>query len=89
MYACGSRTPSEEGWADISFPLKSGMVHWPEDPPVRIERMLDMERGDVANVSTISRTGTTNSSGASHWRACGAMPEKSRPTPPSSRSRQS
>jgi len=37
------------------------MVHWPDNPPVRIERMLDMERGDVANVSTISlgsHTGT-------------------------------
>jgi arylformamidase len=37
------------------------MVHWPDNPPVRIERMLDMERGDVANVSEISlgaHTGT-------------------------------
>jgi arylformamidase len=46
---------------DISVPLRSGMVHWPDNPAVRIERMLDMERGDVANVSTISlgsHTGT-------------------------------
>jgi arylformamidase len=37
------------------------MVHWPDNPPVRIDRMLDMERGDVANVSKISlgsHTGT-------------------------------
>ena len=37
------------------------MVHWPDNPPVRIERTLDMERGDAANVSTISlgsHTGT-------------------------------
>jgi arylformamidase len=37
------------------------MVHWPDNPPVRIERLLDMARGDVANVSTISlgsHTGT-------------------------------
>jgi arylformamidase len=37
------------------------MVHWPDNPPVRIERMLDIERGDVANVATISlgsHTGT-------------------------------
>jgi arylformamidase len=55
------RTTSEEGWVDISVPLRSGMVHWPDNPPVRIERMLDMERGDVANVSKISlgsHTGT-------------------------------
>jgi arylformamidase len=59
--ASGSRTPGEEGWTDISVPLRSGMVHWPDNPPVRIERMLDMERDDVANVSTISlgsHTGT-------------------------------
>ena len=51
----------ESGWIDVSVPLKSGMVHWPDNPPVRIERMLDMDRGDVANVSTItfgSHTGT-------------------------------
>jgi arylformamidase len=59
--ASGSQTPSEERLIDISVPLRSGMVHWPDNPPVRIERMLDMERGDVANVSKISlgsHTGT-------------------------------
>jgi arylformamidase len=59
--ASGPQTPDEEGWIDISVPLRSGMVHWPDNPPVRIERMLDMERDDVANVSTISlgsHTGT-------------------------------
>ena len=48
-------------WIDISVRLHSGMVHWPENPPVRIERILDMEHGDVANVSKIeigSHTGT-------------------------------
>lgn len=43
------------------MPVYTGMVHWPDNPPVRIERMLDMEHGDVCNVSTISmgaHTGT-------------------------------
>jgi arylformamidase len=51
----------ENGWIDASVMLRSGMVHWPDNPPVRIERMLDMEHGDVANVSKISmgsHTGT-------------------------------
>ena len=51
----------KDGWIDISVCLQSGMVHWPDNPPVRIERMLDMEHGDVANVSKISmgsHTGT-------------------------------
>ncbi|QIN80609.1 cyclase family protein [Rubrobacter marinus] len=37
------------------------MVRWPDNPPVEIERTLDMERGDVANVSRLSfgsHTGT-------------------------------
>ena len=37
------------------------MVHWPSDPPVAIERVLDMRRGDPANISAMSmgsHTGT-------------------------------
>ena len=52
---------TKSGWIDVSVRLRSGMIHWPDNPPVRIERMLDIERGDVANVSTISmgsHTGT-------------------------------
>jgi arylformamidase len=51
----------ENGWIDVSVALHSGMVHWPDNPPVRIERMLDIECGDAANVSKISmgsHTGT-------------------------------
>ena len=52
---------TNDGWIDISVRLRSGMVHWPDNPPVRIERILDMEHGDIANVSKISmgsHTGT-------------------------------
>jgi arylformamidase len=48
-------------WIDISVPIYSGMVHWPGDPGVRIERTQDMSRGDVANVSKLelgAHTGT-------------------------------
>lgn len=50
-----------EDWIDVSIPLRTGMVHWPDNPPVAIERMLDIERGDVATVSKLSmgvHTGT-------------------------------
>ncbi|GAC1374094.1 MAG: cyclase family protein [Ktedonobacteraceae bacterium] len=50
-----------ENWIDVSVPLRTGMVHWPDNPPVSIERMMDIERGDVANVSKLSlgaHTGT-------------------------------
>src|SRR4051794_34067 len=49
------------GWIDVSVPLHSGMVHWPDNPPVSIERTSSMDHGKVANVSEISmgsHTGT-------------------------------
>ncbi len=52
---------ARDGWIDVSVALHSGMVHWPDNPPIRIERMLDIEQGDAANVSKISmgsHTGT-------------------------------
>jgi arylformamidase len=48
-------------WIDVSVPLYTGMVHWPDNPPVQINRILDMERGDSCNVSKMSmgsHTGT-------------------------------
>ncbi|WP_224366396.1 cyclase family protein [Hyalangium versicolor] len=48
-------------WIDVSVPLRTGMVHWPDNPPVKIERVMDLERGDVASVSSMSmgvHTGT-------------------------------
>jgi arylformamidase len=48
-------------WIDISVPLKTGMVHWPDNPAVRIERSMEIGRGAHANVSNISlgsHTGT-------------------------------
>jgi len=50
-----------EDWIDISVPLRTGMVHWPDNPPVSIERFLSIERGDAANVSKLTmgaHTGT-------------------------------
>ncbi|MEK7825145.1 MAG: cyclase family protein [Nitrospirota bacterium] len=49
------------GWIDISVEIKSDMVHWPGDPPVIIDRVKDMEKGNKDNVSRISmgsHTGT-------------------------------
>jgi arylformamidase len=50
-----------EDWIDVSVPMHSGMGHWPDNPPVSIERALDMGQGDAANVSKLSmgvHTGT-------------------------------
>lgn len=48
----GARRTAE--WIDITIPIKSGMVHWPGDPSVRIKRKLDMNRGGKCNVSFLS-----------------------------------
>jgi arylformamidase len=48
-------------WIDVSIPLRDAMVRWPGDPPVRIERALDMDHGDPMTVSRLSmgaHTGT-------------------------------
>jgi arylformamidase len=52
---------NEQIWIGISVTLKTGMVHWPGDPPILIERTLDIAQGGEANLSTISmgsHTGT-------------------------------
>jgi arylformamidase len=50
-----------DGWIDISVPISDGMLHWPDNPPVSLRRVLAIERGDGANVSALSlgvHTGT-------------------------------
>lgn len=49
------------GWIDISVMIKSGMARWPDNAGIRIERMLDIDKGAVCNVSVLSlgaHTGT-------------------------------
>jgi arylformamidase len=48
-------------WIDVSVRLKTGMVSWPGDPPVRFSHALDLERGDPCTVSLLelgAHTGT-------------------------------
>jgi len=40
-------------WIDISLELYSEMIHWPGDPPVRIERSQSIRNGDEANLSSL------------------------------------
>ena len=49
------------GWIDVSVTIRHGMVHWPDNPPIVIERHLDIGRGDACNVSHMAigvHTGT-------------------------------
>jgi arylformamidase len=54
-------TTQQNTWIDISVPLYTGMVHWPDNPPVEIERTMSIDAGDACNVSRLSmgaHTGT-------------------------------
>jgi arylformamidase len=48
-------------WIDISIPIRNGMPDWPDNPPLQINRTMNLARGDEATVSTVfigSHTGT-------------------------------
>ena len=50
-----------DGFIDVSVAIRDGMPHWPDNPPIEVERVLDLEHGDVATVSKMSlgvHTGT-------------------------------
>jgi arylformamidase len=41
-------------WIDVTVTIRSGMVHWPGDEDVVIERTQDLDRGDPYNMSRVS-----------------------------------
>jgi arylformamidase len=43
-----------EAWIDVTVPVRSGMVHWPGNPPIELTRTLDVEKGDPATVSQLA-----------------------------------
>ncbi len=45
---------ADVGWIDISVPLKTGMVVYPGDAPVLIERVSDVGKGDPVTLSRVS-----------------------------------
>ncbi len=48
-------------WIDVTVPVRHGMIHWPGDPPVVVERVEDMAAGAPCNVSRLdlsAHTGT-------------------------------
>jgi arylformamidase len=48
-------------WLDVSVPIYAGMVHFPDNPPIEIDKIMDVEKGDIATVSKLkmgTHTGT-------------------------------
>ena len=41
-------------WIDVSVTVRHGMPHWPDNPPIVLERVLDTGRGDDCNVSHLA-----------------------------------
>jgi kynurenine formamidase len=41
-------------WIDVSVTVRHGMPHWPDHPPVVLERVMDLGRGDECNVSRLA-----------------------------------
>jgi len=46
-------------WIDISVPLRTAMVSWPGDPEPILERISEIERGDMVNVTFLRLTAHT------------------------------
>jgi arylformamidase len=44
----------ETGWIDVSVTVRDGMAHWPDNPPIVLERVMDLSRGDVCNLSHLA-----------------------------------
>src|SRR5436190_17371884 len=54
-------TIDANGWIDVSVTVRHGMPHWPDNPPIVLERVMDIGRGDGCNVSRLAmgvHTGT-------------------------------
>ena len=63
-----------KNWIDVSVPLHTGMVHWPTDPVVHIERLADMDKGAICNVSKMDMCAHagTHMAGLNHFIKAGA-----------------
>ncbi len=44
---------SKNSWIDVSVPIRSGMHHWPGDPPTFATMHAGTAKGDVCNVSAL------------------------------------
>src|SRR5690348_4836753 len=52
---------AHQEWIDVSVPVYGGMVYFPDNPPIEIEAIMHLDRGDIATVSALkmgSHTGT-------------------------------
>ena len=56
-----AKKSKSSNWIDVTIPVRSGMLHWPGDVSVKVEKKQDMTKGDRVTLSTLSlgaHTGT-------------------------------
>ena len=46
--------PGEAGWIDVSAGRQARHAHWPDNPPIVMQRSMDLERGHVCNLSHLA-----------------------------------
>jgi hypothetical protein len=46
--------PEMTDWIDVSVTVRHGMPHWPDNPPIVLERVMDLGHGDDCNVSHLA-----------------------------------
>ncbi len=44
----------EAEWIDVSVTVRHGMPHWPGNPPIVMQRAMDIGRGDGCNLSHLA-----------------------------------
>ncbi len=44
----------DEPWIDVSVTVRHGMAHWPDNPPIVLERSMDLSQGDDCNLSHLA-----------------------------------
>jgi len=49
----------QRDWIDISVPIRTGMVHWPGDPEIKVSKLAEISKGAVCNVSHLSLSAHT------------------------------
>lgn len=68
----------DAGWVDVSATLSDGMVHWPQDPPVKIKQILNVKKGDECNLTHLSMAAHTGThlDAPYHFRGSGKSIDK-------------
>jgi len=46
--------PGDAAWIDVSVTVRHGMPHWPDNPPIVMQRAMEIARGHACNLSHLA-----------------------------------